>query len=198
MTSSQLGTDPEASTASLADDLQQRSVRKPNRRQRRIAWGALGTFVILAGLAIYAAKHQGVKTVDFSHGTISFYQVHTSQIEQKQSALRVAVQQAKSSAQAQATPSSSASDLSGTWQSSAGLTYTITQYGGTAVVEESSPFGLTAVGQGTVAGNTATFDYRAVDGSTGRASLQMVDASTIDASFENDTYGTSTQATLTR
>jgi hypothetical protein len=197
MTSSQWGTDPEASTGSLGDGLQ-RSGRKPNRRQRRIAWSALATFVILAGLAIYAAKHQGVKTVDFSHGTISFYQVHTSQIEQKQSVLRVAVQQAKSSAQAQATPSPSASDLSGTWHSSSGLTYTITQYGGQAVVEENSPFGLTAVGQGTVTGNTATFDYRAVDGSTGRASLQVVDGSTIDASFENDSHGTSTQAALTR
>ena len=108
------------------------------------------------------------------------------------------MQQAKSSAQAQATPSASGSNFSGTWRSSSGLSYTITQYDDQAVVEESSPFGLTAVGEGAVTGNAATFDYAAVDGSTGRASFRMRGASTIEASFENDSYGTSTQATLTR
>jgi hypothetical protein len=198
VTSSQLETDPEAYSGSGGDGLRPRSGRKPTKRQRRIAWSTLGIFVVLAGLAVYAATQQGVKTVDFSHGTVSFYQVRSSQIQRNQPALRVAVRQARSSAQAQATPSPSASDFSGTWRSSSGLTYTVAQYGDQAVVEEHSPFGLTAVGRGTVAGNTTTFDYRAVDGSTGRASFQMVDRSTIEASFESDSYGTSTRATLTR
>jgi hypothetical protein len=171
---------------------------QPKDRRRRFRWGAVATFVVLVAIAAYATLHQGVKTINFTNGTISFNQVGTSKIQQQQPTLRAQVSQAVSRARDQATSGSGTVDFAGEWSSNYGLTYVIAQYGDQVVVQERSPYGITAVGQGTVQGDSADFGYEAVDGSIGQAVFTLVDSQTIDANFDNTTFNTSSTAVLKR
>jgi hypothetical protein len=155
-------------------------------------------FVVLAGIGIYAAVHQGVSSINFKQGTISFQPLHPSSIKNNQSALQSELSQARANAQAQAAPAPSVLNIAGYWHSSSGYTYDIEQYGANVVIQEETPYGITAVGEGQVSGSEADFDYRAYDGSTGEAIFAIESSTTIDATFENYSYGTTSQAILTR
>jgi hypothetical protein len=168
-------------------------------KRRRIAWGG-GAFIllVLAGIAIYAAVHQGVKTINFKQGTISFQTVHPASIKNSQPLIKSELSQARARAQQQPAPAQSVPDIAGYWDSSSGLTYYIEQYGNNAVVQEQSAYGITAVGEGVVYDTRANFDFRTFNGSVGQAVFYFEASDTIDAYFENYTYGTSSQAVLTR
>jgi hypothetical protein len=169
-----------------------------SRKRRRIAWGAICIFVLLAGIAIYAAVHQGVKTINFKQGTISFQNVHPGSIQRSQTYIKSQFSLAKQQAQQQAAPAPQVPNISGYWYSNSGLTYYIEQYGSSAALEEESAYGVTAVAQGTVGQSQADFDFRAYNGSTGQAIFYFQSGGTMDASFSNYTYGTSSQAVLSR
>ena len=52
-------------------------------------------------------------------------------------------------------------------------------------------------GEGSVGRHAASFVYQAADGSRGEARLQVVDKFTVEGSFTNFTYGTTTPIRLT-
>ena len=89
-------------------------------------------------------------------------------------------------------------DISGYWYSNNGLVYQVEQYGNGAVVQEESSYGVTAVGEGVVYNDRADFNYRAFNNSSGQAIFYFRSDGTILAEFNNATYGTSSQAILTR
>ena len=177
--------------------------RQPPRRKRhRIAWAALGTFLILAILAIYATVHQGVRTINFKQGSISFQTLRPSEIQQQQPRIQAEVSAARANVQQnvqqQAGPAASVPNISGYWYSNSGLVYQVEQYGNGAVVQEESSYGVTAVGEGLVFDDHADFNYRAFNNSSGQAIFSFRSDGTILAEFNNTTYGTSSQAILTR
>ena len=174
------------------------SRQPPRRKRRRIAWAALGTFLILAIIAIYATVHQGVRTINFKQGTISFQTLRPSEIRQQQPRIKSEVSAARANVQQQAVPAASVPNISGYWYSNSGLVYYVEQYGNGAVVQEESSYGVTAVGEGVVYDDHADFNYRAFNNSSGQAIFDFRGDGTILAEFSNTTYGTSSQAILTR
>lgn len=184
-----------------------------NERARRrwlvpVKWGALGAFALAAivvGVAL--ASGQQVKEVDPSSGKITFYSsdrtvdadVARAEIEGSQDEIDERLDELESDVRsaAPADPAVDVADFGGTWTGSNGLTYQIDQYGDLAVIQELSPFGVSAYGEGTIVGGSALFTFTAYDGTIGEAALSMVDADTITGEFVNYTWGSSF-ATMTR
>lgn len=168
------------------------------RRGHRIMWGALATFILLAGLAIFAAVRQGVDAIDLKNGTITFSSVRPSDIAARQTAVASQVAAAEQRAQrAQQEPAVSVPDVSGDWRADSGLIYRITQYGDQFVLQELSPYGVTAYGQGQVTGQRADFTFWAFNSTTGTGEFQVMDDRTMHAWFQNS-QGLSSQAVLSR
>lgn len=171
---------------------------------RRVAWGTVGSFIIGSAVVGYAmSRGQDVKRIKPS-GEIEFYstkeELSAQEIRPQQQNLEKRVseleQEAKNQSASQvATPTSP--DLRGNWTGENGLTYTIQQYGDQVVIEEITPYGITAVGQGRVEGDSLNFDYQSLDGSYGRA-LFSINGDTLQGSFNNDYYQVSVPAVLYR
>jgi hypothetical protein len=189
------------STTSMPPQSSASQPRQPKPKKRHpIKWTGIAIIVILGAIAIYAAVHQGVRSINFKQGTISFQNVRPADIKNSQPLIRSDLSAAKGRAQAQAQSVSAPSvpNISGYWYSNSGLSYYINQYGNNAVVEEESSYGITAVGEGVVYDSQADFDFRAYNGSNGLAVFYFQSNGTIDATFENYTYGTTSNAVLTR
>jgi hypothetical protein len=92
-------------------------------------------------------------------------------------------------AQAGASPTESAVDLTGQWTSSNGLIYVLQQFGDQFVVQEVSPFGLTAVGIGAIDGTRgqfvgATFEATRRDGNLLLEANDSISAVLVDAACD--------------
>jgi hypothetical protein len=186
-------------------------VEPPAKRERsrfpiRLALPLL-ILLVAAGVIAYAmARDQDVEGVRFGDGGLevafaSSRSVSSTEIEEKQGELEQEVQSLKETAQSEARtapPAPAATDLSGDWAGANGLSYRIQQFGANAVITEMSPFGISAVGQGTVGADGARFSYQAADGSTGEAALRLVNSSTLEGTFTNFSFGTTVPVRLTR
>jgi hypothetical protein len=65
-------------------------------------------------------------------------------------------------------------NLTGRWTSPNGLSYVITHDGSDVEIQEWSPiYGLTAVGEGTINGDSIAFEYETTVGTGGRGSLRV-------------------------
>lgn len=75
-------------------------------------------------------------------------------------------------------------DVSGTWQGANGLMSMFDQYGDRVSLQELSPYGITAVGDGIVLGDTVSGSFTAVDGT--RGGFRLVNrGDTLQGSFTN-------------
>ena len=91
-------------------------------------------------------------------------------------------------------------DISGTWQSAAGLSYIIGQSGSAVTIQEINAFGIvTAEGQGIIVGRDIDISYVTAVGTLGRALLTVSgDGRRITGTFEDLTVGSVIPATLFR
>jgi hypothetical protein len=163
------------------------------RKGSKVSWLALGGFVI--GLfAVIGACHNGqaLKSVDLKGGKIEYYSstvgkdISKGTIEDNQSQVEQRLQELESSAQAAPNEDDAlARDLTGNWTDTSGRAYRIDQYGAEGVIQEQSPYGVTAVGSGTVHRNRFSFEFQAVDGSSGVGELNILDQNTLRGTFTN-------------
>lgn len=163
-----------------------------------------------AGLFAALAGGQQVRSVDPGSGRVEFYSTagatddqdppDIDEIESSQGALaaRVDALELQAASQADHSTSSAAADFSGLWVGANGLTYSIAQFGTAAVIEEQSPYGTTAVGEGTIVGDTFRFEFGTYDGSSGEGTLTMTGPGLLSGTFFNDFFGTSTPAVMER
>lgn len=185
-------------------------VPAPRRRTSRVAtgvrWGALGAFVlVVVVVAVALTSGQQVKTVDPTSGKIEFYARSEAapaevadEIEGQQDAVEDEVDELRDVVREEGDPDARVADFGGTWRGANGLTYQITQFGDAAVIEELSPFGVSAYGEGTIVDDRAVFRYTAFDGSVGEADLTLVSPDRISGTFFSLTTGFGTPASMTR
>lgn len=169
---------------------------------------ALALLLATVAVIVYAmSRGQDVREVKLSEGglELSFAasgSVSTREIEEKQTKLeeqvRALERRAERTAATKEPQPGATADLNGDWLGANGLTYRIQQSGTHAVITEITPYGITAVGEGTVDRETATFGYQAVDGSQGRADLRLVNQSILEGTFRNLTFGTTVAVQMTR
>lgn len=189
------GTTPVADTASPP---------RPRRWWQAVKWGAVAAFLLATGVVAVAlfVNHQQVCSVS-TKGEFIFapagQQCVTKQVlDEKQQALSQEVAPAKAAAAAAPVPSS-LPDLNGQWRGAGNTTYTITQGGSQATIEEyTDGFGLSATGVGTVSEDGAQFQFTAFNGSTGLAQYALAGPDILSGTVTNLTYRTQVPALLTR
>lgn len=170
---------------------------------RAVRWGAVGTFVLVAGVVVYVlAQGQQVCQVnmqgEFTFAAEGEQCVARAELAKQQDELAQDVAGTKEEA-ASAPVVPSVADLNGTWSAAGGVVYVITQGGGVATIEEVSPtYGLTGTGTGTVGDQGASFDFTAFDGSVGYVELTLQGPDTLVGTFVNTTHSTTSPAYLTR
>ena len=89
-------------------------------------------------------------------------------------------------------------DVSGTWQSPNGLSYTIVQQGLQLTIQEINPYyGITAVGEGNIMENTVSINYRTAANTFGTGTLRLSNNGTrLSGSFVDSYSGVQTPADL--
>lgn len=97
-------------------------------------------------------------------------------------------------------PQPSFRDLSGTWYGQGGITYKISQSGSQLTIEEISPYyGVTAVGNGHIRGNSVSFSYHTAAFTQGSSELTLSsDGNSLSGYFRDNNYGTTVPANLHR
>lgn len=98
-------------------------------------------------------------------------------------------------------PSAGMLDLSGTWQGSPGLSYTVQQQGNQIFIQEiSAQYGFTGgQGQGTLSGSVLSMEYRTSTGGVGRGELQVSpDGRHISGAFTDPATGAAIPTMLYR
>jgi hypothetical protein len=156
--------------------------------------GRQGRGIVVIGIflvAIALVRGQGLKSFDFATGKAEFYSPAASHnlsaktIKSSQPAIedRLHGLQGQAAQEQSTSPTTSSQNLSGSWTGDTGLKYVIQQYGSNAVIQESSPYGVTAVGSGAVQDGRFTFQFESVDGATGTGQLSLVDSDTLQGSF---------------
>jgi hypothetical protein len=166
--------------------------------------------LVAIGVIVYAmARNQDVEGVKIGDDGVevafaSSSSLSSTEIEAKQSELEASVRSLEERARTEgarprARPGPAAiRNLTGDWAGSNGLAYRIEQYGTQAVISEMTQWGISAVGEGQVGRNVARFAYQAADGSSGEAQFRVMNKSTLEGSFMNFAYGTTTPIRLTR
>ena len=99
------------------------------------------------------------------------------------------------------TPSATSSvNVSGTWQSQNGFSYTLSQSGNEVVFQEVSPlFGTVAAGHGTILNRDMTISYTTILFMPGRAELRVSDdGRRITGSFTDTRSGATSTAMMYR
>lgn len=91
-------------------------------------------------------------------------------------------------------------DLTGMWQSDAGLSYEIVQIGDVLTIQESNPYyGITAVGEGEIIGQTVNIFYVTAAYTQGTGVLQVSEnGREIEARFTDHASGLTSSTTLRR
>lgn len=173
-----------------------------------VKWGAVGAFVlVVVVVAVALMRGQEVREVDPRTGRIIFATAGDAavpadevaeRIEGEQDDIAERVERLEERAQVAADPTiAGTADISGIWTGVDGLTYTIDQFGDQFVLQEHSPFGISAYGEGVVVGDEVFLTFTAFDGTVGEASMVFDGDDELDGSFTNYTWGT-TFATLVR
>lgn len=169
-----------------------------------VKWGAVAAFLLATGVVGVAllVNHQQVCSVstkgEFIFAPRGEQCVTAKELEEKQQVLSQDVAPSKARAAAAPVPSS-LPDLNGQWRGTGGTTYTITQGGEQATIEEyTDGFGLSATGVGTVSEEGAQFQFTAFNGSTGLAQYLLTGPDTLSGTVTNLTYRTQMPAVLTR
>lgn len=172
---------------------------RPSRRSPRFAtikWGALAAFILgtlVIGFALL--NGQPVKDVDLGSGKVSFYSsADPREVEQAQPEAEEAVADLEEQAREEAVtqPEFSGPDVSGTWVpvGGSGQWYEISQFGDQVVVQEVTPWGITATGSGTAVDDGVSMSFAAYNGVTGTADLRLVGPSTLQGTLTSSAYGT--------
>jgi hypothetical protein len=173
-------------------------------KRRKVPWFRL-SFLLIAvaviGLAIYHG--QDVKHVGLN-GEIDFYSrdgqagPDQQEVTRRQQGIEQRLRDLEASPQREGSGTTAGLvDLTGSWQGDNGFTYLIEQYGSEAVIEETSIYGVTAVGRGEVDGTQFDFMYEAYDGSQGSGTL-VLDASGVLSGTFNLSYGGAAHLRLAR
>lgn len=188
--------DPPQVGASKPASPQGRGSPRRRARWKGIKWGALGIFTMAAGFAAYALlSGQPLREVNLSTGQISFYASDDpEQIEEIQPEAESAVADLTADARQESATEAefSGPDLSGSWYPAGGSGmqwYVVRQYGAQVVVQEMTPWGITAAGSGTVTDGLLDFTFTAYDGNVGRGELRIRDSSTLEGTLISDVYG---------
>ena len=109
------------STTSMPPQSSASQPRQPKPKKRHpIKWTGIAIIVILGAIAIYAAVHQGVRSINFKQGTISFQNVRPADIKNSQPLIRSDLSAAKGRATKARAPASRFSSYS--WFSEADST----------------------------------------------------------------------------
>ncbi len=174
-----------------------RSAAAEQRRKaaaRRILNLGIAGFVLAAVMTVYGMA-RGPQTEPTVEDDVESYSsgaaVSAEVIQRRQPRMeeRFAVLEGRARTEAGDDLEPSGTDLSGTWVGANGLGYAITQFGSEAVLQELTPFGLSATGYGMVDDGVARFEYQSVDGSAGVAELVVVDDRTLRGTFHNFSSG---------
>lgn len=180
----------------------------PRRRRRTVVWPLFLLAAAVVGVALM--KGQDIRSVDPTSGKVEFYSsgeaVSESDVSDGQQALEGRVRDLEERAREQAGGAQAPDpgqvpglvDLNGVWTGDNGLRYQIQQYGQQSVISEVADFGVSATGSGVVSGDTVTYDYWALNGTYGRATLRLTGPRTLEGTFQNLTTGQATPARLTR
>jgi Protein of unknown function (DUF2510) len=180
----------------------------PGRRNRRrgVPWLRIFAFVIASAVVIFAlASGHLLRSVNLLSGEITFYsgsagtdredvESGQAEIEQRHQELE---KSARSTAPTQPIRPNDAT-LAGLWTGDNNLQYAIEQFRTQVVIVERGPYGVTAVGYGTVDGTQVNFYFEALDGSTGIGALSLVDGRTLAGTFTNYDYGLTVEAVIRR
>ena len=160
-----------------------------------IKWGAV-TFIVIgiAVIGLALLKGQPVKDVDLASGKVSFYSSGDPEaIEQVQAEAQSEVSNLKEEAreQAAAQPEFNGPDLSGAWSpvGGAGQWYEIGQFGDQIVIQELTPWGITATGSGTVTDGLVSFSFTAYNGTAGFGELRFDGSSALQGTLTSSAYG---------
>ena len=165
--------------------------------------GPVLVIVILASFGVVALiGGQKIAEIDFFDGKVTFQSpaaggaVTKNDVEN--SALQEKVADLEASARADGEVASPQSlDLTGWWTGNNGMSYRIDQYGDQIVLQEVSPYGVTAAGAGLITGANVSVPYEAVDGSVGEAELVYADG-VLSGVFANHSFGTTVPVSMSR
>ncbi|MBI5056724.1 MAG: hypothetical protein HZB61_08930 [Nitrospirae bacterium] len=99
-----------------------------------------------------------------------------------------------------AQPNYELSNISGIWQAAGGISYTIQQSGNMIALQEMNVvYGVTAVGQGSLSGQSVNVAYNTIVGTTGRLILEISkDGRQLTGSYSDAVTGISGPVTLYR
>ena len=159
--------------------------------------------VILASFGVVALiGGQRIAEIDFLGGKVTFQSAaaggEVTKNDVESSALQEKVAELEASARADAESGSPPSlDLTGWWTANNGMSYRIDQYGDQIVLQEISPYGVTAAGVGFIDGANVSVPYEAVDGSVGQAELAYADG-VLSGGFTNHSFGTTVPVSMSR
>jgi hypothetical protein len=185
----------------------QSAAARPRRFTKLFGIGMAG-FLLSVVLIVYAlSRGQEIKRISPT-GDVEFYssgggtEFSSEEIQQRQEGMEQRLSELEQQARetgGSREPAPDVLDLSGIWFGANGaVSYQIDQFGTEAVIQEISAFGVTATGSGEVDDTGATFDYVAIDGSTGVADLELTSDGRLVGEFFNNAFGTSVPAELTR
>jgi hypothetical protein len=175
-------------------------------RQNRVPWLRIFALVLASALVIFAlASGYLLKSVNRFSGEITFYsgsaRTDREEVESGQPEIEQRRQEVEKSARSTApTQPMRPNDatLAGLWKGDNNLQYAIDQFGTQVVIVERGPYGVTAVGYGTVDGTQVHFNFEALDGSTGIGYLSLVDSRTLAGTFTNYNHGFTVEAVIRR
>jgi hypothetical protein len=139
----------------------------------------LGALIAVIVVGIAVSHGQQIKSVGLS-GNITFYERGGStdeakgEYERRQEQLDERLSELEKAPPAGGTSSGSESaDISGVWRGNPGISYLIQQSGAVVSFTEQSAYGQTASGYGTIVGARFTFQFVAVNGSSGTGELTL-------------------------
>ena len=159
------------------------------RRSRKVLFPlTFAAFLLAVVVVAITMTRSDVESVAIGPASITF---SPHAVQSGQPDMQARLRSAQATAESQGSGQVVAADLNGDWVPVAGGGYSwrIYQYGGEVVVEEQTAYGITGVGQGSFDGSTAVIGYRAVNGMTGQAQLQLVDPTTLRGNLVNFTTG---------
>jgi hypothetical protein len=177
----------------------------PSRTRRRVPWIRISVLVIATAFAAIAlVRGQDVARVGLD-GQIEFYSRGTSQVDEnavrrQQSEIEDRVSSLEQSARSESDNTGAqagTANIAGAW-AGGGASYTIEQYGTSAVIVEQSTYGVTAYGIGSVSGTQFSFEFEAFDGTTGTGELNLINNQRLVGQFTNYAVNKTVDAILTR
>jgi hypothetical protein len=177
---------------------------RPERRRRRLAWFPILVLLIavtFVGIAMW--RGQQIKSVGLN-GNITFYErgdstdVANEEYERRQEQLDERLSELEKAPPTSGTPSGSEfADISGVWTGDPGVSYLIEQSGSAVFFTEQGAYGPSAVGYGTIVGARFTFEFEALNGSSGTGELVLRSDGSLAGSFTSY-QGPSADLRLTR